>query len=176
MDLAECFRKVQVYCRNLISLFCMTCSGNFSRAAKLGFHLWSYVCFFPKCYICLYIKKWFLYSVSVCLGESLGLLVPSFLDFPRNHISTSSTRGILIKRLHIITESQKPFILSSNRTPALNPLLQWFVGFAFICFYNIFAHNSISEQFWDSLKPGPGLGSWAVCSCSVWCPSQTDQP
>lgn len=61
-DLAECFWEVQVYLMNLISLVFLTCSGNFSRSVKLDFPLWSYVCFFPKCYICWYIMNWFLYS------------------------------------------------------------------------------------------------------------------
>lgn len=72
---------------------------------------------------------------------------------------------ILIKRPHFITESQKPFILSSFRTPALNPLLQWFVGFFFICLYNIFYSQFNLGATWDSLKPGkilkkPKIWSW----------------
>lgn len=73
VDLAECFWKIQVYCRNLISLLDLF----FSRTAKLDFHLWSYVCFYPKCYTCLCITKWFS-LLCICLPwRILWLTSPS---------------------------------------------------------------------------------------------------
>lgn len=123
--------------------------------------------FFPQMLYLFIPQNEFFYSVSICLGGSLSLLVPIFLDFSRN--STSSTRLILMKELHTKTESQKPFILSSIQNSCLkssSPVI------CLLCLHLpllSFTHNSISEQSWHSLKPG--LGSRAVCSCS-----QTDQP